>query len=72
MDYVLGWIVGLAVFFGIVFFLFWLITTVTRMILGPRRRLERDMVVEVLRERLRRGEITQVEYDEARRILGAG
>ena len=72
MDYLLAWILGLAVFFGPVFALFWAITGGTRRILGPRRRLERDMALEVLRGRLARGEITQAEYDEALRILGQG
>lgn len=62
-------LVGLAIFFGIVFLLFWLITTVARL-LGPERN-RRVAAVALLRERLARGEITSAEYEEARRILGA-
>lgn len=69
MDYLLAWVVGLAIFFGIVFFLFWVITTVAR-VLGPER-TRRAAAMALLRERLTRGEISTAEYEEARRILGA-
>ncbi len=59
----------LVIFFGVVFFLFWLITTVVRL-LGPERS-RRTAATALLRERLARGEISPAEYEEARRILGA-
>jgi len=66
------WIALLAVFGAIVILAFLLITRVTRAIVGPQRRLERDLGVEVLDARLARGEITREEYDRAKRALGAG
>ncbi len=69
--YLVSWIVGLAVFVGIVLGLFVLITRSTRWAFGPRRRLGTDLAMEVLRGRLTRGEITDAEFAEAARILGA-
>lgn len=65
----LAWFIGLVVFFGIVFFLFWLIVTAAR-VLGPERS-RRAAALALLRERLARGEISTTEFEEARRILGA-
>lgn len=61
---------GLVVFFGSVFLLFFAITRATRAVFGPRRRLEEDLALEVLRGRLARGEISSEEFVVARRILG--
>ena len=72
MEYLLGWLVGLAVFFGVVFLLFWLITRVTRAVVGPSRRLEHDLGLEVLRARRQRGEITDEEFATGKRLLGSG
>jgi uncharacterized membrane protein len=72
MDYLLGWIVGLTVFFGIVVALFWAITRITRGMAGPSRRLERDLGLDVLRARRDRGEITDEEFEVGRRLLGSG
>ncbi len=72
MEYILGWVVGLAVFFGVVFALFWVITRVTRAVIGPSRRLERDLGLEVLEARRRRGEITDEELATGKRLLGPG
>lgn len=69
MDSVLAWVVGLAVFFALVFALFLVITRGTRAILGPRRRLEEELGLEALRTRLARGEISQTEFEQARRAL---
>jgi uncharacterized membrane protein len=69
MEYVLTFVAGLAIFFAVVFVLFWVITTVAR-VLGPERN-RRAAAVALLRERLARGEISTAEYEEARRILGA-
>jgi len=69
MEYVLTFVAGLAIFFAVVFVLFWVITMVAR-VLGPERN-RRAAAVALLRERLARGEISTVEYEEARRILGA-
>jgi len=69
MDYLLAWVLGLALFFAVVLLLFWVITRMTRPLM-PRTRAAKDAGLNVLRERLVRGEITQAEFDEARRILG--
>ena len=70
MEYLISWVVGLTIFLALVFGLFFLITRGTKAILGPRRRLEEDLGLEVLRSRLARGEITQAEFDQAKRALG--
>jgi len=64
-------LVGLVVFFGVVFALFFLITRGTRAMFGSRRRLEAELGLEALEARLARGEITRAEFDQARRALGA-
>jgi uncharacterized membrane protein len=69
MDYLLAWVVGLTLFVALVFGLFLLITRGTRAILGPRRRLEEELGLEVLRTRLARGEISQTEFEQARRAI---
>ena len=70
MESVVTWIVGLTLFFGLVFALFFVITRGTRSILGSRRRLEEELGLEVLRTRLARGEISQAEFEQAKRALG--
>jgi uncharacterized membrane protein len=70
MESVVAWIVGLTIFFGLVVALFFLITRGTRAILGPHRRLEADLGLEVLRTRLARGEINLAEFEQAKRALG--
>jgi uncharacterized membrane protein len=49
--------------------LFLLITRGTRAILGPRRRLEEELGQQALRSRLARGEISEVEFEQAKRAL---
>jgi uncharacterized membrane protein len=71
MDYIIGWIIGLAVFALVVAVLFFVITRGVRAVLGPRRRLEEELSVSLLRGRLARGEISQDEFDQAARIMGA-
>lgn len=70
MDSVVAWIVGLTLFFGLILALFIVITRGTRAILGPRRRLEEELGLEVLRGRLARGEISQAEFEQGKRALG--
>lgn len=70
MEYLIAWVVGSTIFFALVFGLVFLITRGTRAILGPRRRLEEDLGLEVLRSRLVRGEIAQAEFEQAKRALG--
>ncbi len=70
MEDVVAWIVGLTLFFGLVLALFFVITRGTRAVLGPRRRLEEELGLEVLRTRLARGEISQAEFEHAKRALG--
>jgi uncharacterized membrane protein len=65
-----AWIVGLILLFGVVLVLFFVITRGTRAVLRPRRRLEEQLGLEVLRERLARGEINQAEFEQAKRALG--
>lgn len=52
--------------------LFFVITRGMRRIFGPQRRLERYIATEVLQARLKRGEISQEEFDQATQILGDG
>lgn len=70
MEYVVARIVGLTLLFGLVFALFFVITRGTNAILGSRRRLEEELGLEVLRKRLARGEISQAEFEQAKRPLG--
>lgn len=70
MESVVAWIVGLTVFFALVLALFFVITRGTRAVLGPRRRLEAEFGLEVLRTRLARGEFSQAEFEQAKRALG--
>ena len=69
MEYLVAWAVGLTLFFVLVFALFFLITRGTRAILGPRRRLEQELGQEALRTRLARSEISDVEFEQAKRAL---
>jgi uncharacterized membrane protein len=69
LEFVMAWALGLLIFFGVVFFLFWVITRVAR-VLGPERS-RRAAAMALLRERLARGEISTAEFEEGRRILGA-
>jgi uncharacterized membrane protein len=69
MEYLLAWEVGLTLFFALVFALFFLITRGTRAIIGPRRRLEEELGQQALRSRLARGEISEVEFEQAKRAL---
>ena len=69
MDYLVAWVVGLTLFFALVVALFFLITRGTRAILGPRRRLEQELGQEALRTRLARSEISDVEFEQAKRAL---
>ena len=70
MESVFAWIVGLTIFFALVFALFFIVTRGARAILGPRRRLEAEFGLEVLRTRLARGEISQAEFEQGKRALG--
>jgi uncharacterized membrane protein len=70
MDYVLTWVLGIAVFGVVVLLLLFIIVRSTRALMGPRSRLEEELALEVLRGRLARGEITQEEFERARRALG--
>ena len=63
-------IVGLLVFIGLPIVLYCLVTRGTRMLFGPRRRLEAELGLEVLEQRLSRGEISNEEFEQAKRALG--
>ena len=68
----LGWIlIGLGLFAAAVVVLFVVVRGLTRAVLGPRRRLEAELGLEVIAGRLARGEITREEFELARRALGA-
>jgi uncharacterized membrane protein len=54
----------------IVVVLFVIVRSAVRSALGPRKRLEEDFAVDVLRGRFARGEISAEEFEEGKRILG--
>jgi len=64
-------LIGTLVFFGAVAALFVGITWLARALFGPRRRLEAELGLEALEQRLARGEITREEFEQAKRALGA-
>ncbi len=64
-------VLGVAAFAAAVAVLYVVITRLTRAAFGPRRRLEAELGLEALQQRLARGEITREEFDQARRALGA-
>lgn len=66
------YIVGIALFIAAVAAMFYVIRAVTRGTLGRSRRLERDFALEVLRGRLKRGEISRAQFDEAVTAIGNG
>lgn len=63
-------VLGVALFAAAVAVLFVVVTRGTRRVLGPKRRLETELGMEQLEGRLSRGEITQDEFDQAKRALG--
>ena len=68
MEYLVG---GAAFIVG-VGALFLLVRTLARVVFGRSRRLERDLAIGVLRDRLARDEITQRQFDEAVSTVGNG
>jgi uncharacterized membrane protein len=64
-------LIGLAAFAGAVAMLFVAVTWLARTVFGPRRRLEAELGLAVLEGRRARGEITQEEFEQAKRGLGA-
>ncbi len=64
-------LIGVAAFAAAVTVLFLLVTRLSGAAFGPRRRLEAELGLEALEARLARGEITQEEFEQARRSLGA-
>jgi putative membrane protein len=66
-----GWIWmfgGLLLMVGVVVLLVWAIGAVSRG--GSSREPERPTPLDILRERFARGEITQQEFEQAKRTLG--
>lgn len=65
----LGW-VGMAIFMGLLVALIvvvvWSVVRVTGQPHGPRS----DTSLDILRERFARGEISQTEFEDAKRVLG--
>ncbi|MEA2654628.1 MAG: hypothetical protein QOI37_1855 [Chloroflexota bacterium] len=64
-------IVALLVFAIVVVLLFVIVTRGARALLGPRRRLEEGVGLAVLEGRLRRGEISQEEFDRASEVVSS-
>ncbi len=67
MDLQIVFAVG--IFVAAVAVLYVLVTRGTRRVLGPKRRLESALGMEALEARRGRGEITQAEFDQAKRAL---
>ncbi len=67
MDLQIAFAVG--IFAAAVAVLYVLVTRGTRRVLGPKRRLESALGMEALEARRGRGEITQAEFDQAKRAL---
>jgi uncharacterized membrane protein len=68
MDQI-NWAVAQAIAAAVLALLFVVITRGTRAVLGPRRRLEEELGLGVLKGRLKRGEITREEFDRAASIM---
>jgi putative membrane protein len=67
----LGWIWmlgGLLVMVGFVVLIVWAVSVVSRG--GMGRQPERPTALDILRERYARGEITQEEFEQAKKTLG--
>ncbi len=66
-----GWVMmlgGLALFVGLVLLVAWGVGAAWA---GPARRdTDGDRAAAILRERFARGEITEAEYDQGRKLLG--
>lgn len=69
-----GWIMmlgGIVLLVAIVLLVVWGVTAATRAGQGPASRdAEPDRALAILRERFARGEITEAEYEQARKTLG--
>jgi len=68
---VFGWIWmigGLLVMIGVVVLIVWAISAMSRG--GASREPERPRPLDILRERYARGEITQQEFEQAKKTLG--
>lgn len=61
----------LAIGAGVVALLFVVITRGTRAVVGPRRRLEESVGLAVLEGRLKRGEISRDEFNDAARVISS-
>ena len=59
---------GLLVMVGFVVLIVWAVAAVSRG--GPSREPERPTALDILRERYARGEITQQEFEQAKKTLG--
>jgi uncharacterized membrane protein len=64
-------IVVVLVFVLVVALLFVIVTRGTRVVLGPRRRLEEGVGLAVLEGRLKRGEISREEFDRASDVMSS-
>ncbi len=61
-------VVAILVLAVVAFYL--VVCILARAMFGNRRRLEEELGLDALRHRFERGEITQQQFDEARRALG--
>jgi hypothetical protein len=65
LNELLIWIAGYAVFVGVIVVLYLVVTRGSRRLFGPRRRLEEEVGVTLLRLKLKRGEIGHDEFEMA-------
>jgi uncharacterized membrane protein len=63
-------IIAVGIGLAVVAALFLAVRWLDRALFGPPRRLEAELGLEALEGRRRRGEITQAEFDQAKRALG--
>ncbi len=70
-----GWLGGMGLFGGVLMLLFWvavllLVVWAVRALFPVERRSEHETAIEILKRRYAAGEISQAEYEQARRALG--
>ncbi len=63
-----GWLGGLLVMVGFVVVIVWAVGAVSRS--GASKEPERPAALDILRERYARGEITEQEFEQAKKTLG--
>mgnify|MGYP001794704951 CR=1 FL=1 len=61
---------GLLLMIGVIVLVVWAVTKVSRPGWSPRQDASRPTPNDVLRERFARGEITEQEFEQAKKVLG--